>query len=366
MADAMRGRRPIGWSPLLPELGFTDPENECSIAPPLPCVLLDEDALGEWGTPELFGRLVYWDYRRERYLSALSDEELDQRAADAWLNAYDYEGESKLIVNFSDPNHVQAFARFGEVMQELMLRHGEIPENWYTELGTRWGVKPGSKTTARALEWIKARQGLAVTDSIIRYSKLPYLKEALERGRFVLRGASGYKEDPSLNRAQTAEELEIAYDIDLKRTRVELLAEDGKQKIGDLKPFRARVTKRAPTDAYVFCTTRRISARLLEDFGATAFLLIHDRKAFLERLSAVTKVVLPSWDMLAFDVAYFDPFSKDAGNAQPLFTKPASYQYQHEHRVIWLPPSPRFDLPEISFEMGPLKDISEIVNLGDD
>jgi hypothetical protein len=366
MAAALRGMRPLGWSPLPPALGFADPDDECSVAPAPPRVLVDEEALGEWGTQDLLSTLFYWDYRHERYLSALSDEELSQRAADAMLNAYDYTGETQLIVDFNDQNHVQAFARLAEVMQELVLRHGAIPEKWSTDLGTRWGVKAGSKTTARALEWIKAHQGLAVTDSIIRYSKLPFLREALERGRFVIRGASGYKEDSSLNRAQTAKELEIAYDVDLKRTRVELLDKDGRQKIGDLRPTRAKVTKRAPTDAYVFCTSRRISARLLDDFGANAFLLIREREAFLERLSAATEVVLLKWEMLAFDVAYFDSFAKNAADAQPLFTKPASYQYQYEHRVIWLPPSPRFDLPEISFEIGPLKDIAEIVNLGDD
>jgi hypothetical protein len=365
MAAALAGKRPHGWSSLPLGLGFTDPDDECSVAPPLPSVLVDEEALGEWGTPEFFGQLVGLDYKRERYLAGLTGENLNQRAADAVLNAYDYVGESQLIVDPNSQGHVEALARLGEVMEELRLRHGRVPDGWYQDIANQWGLKAGSKTTARALAWIQAHQGLH-TDGVVKYGKLVHLRDALEHGRFLVKPASMYAGDPSLNRAQAADELTITYDVDVKRTRFEILNEEGTQEAGNLSPIRAVVTKRSPTDVYVFCTSRLISARLFHDFESNGCLLVRDRETFLKRLAGATNLALSGWEMLAFDVGYFDAFARTAADAQPLFSKPVKYRYQHEHRVVWLPPSPRFDLPPIWVEIGCLADIAEIINVEDD
>lgn len=364
---ALTGRRPARFGAIPADWGMIDPTNEFSWAPPPPPVEVLPAALDKFGTPEFFYQLVSIDYRRERYLEALPDNELTDRAADAMLNVYDFSEAQKLDVNLDDQATVQALSRMGEVMEEVRLRRGEISADWYRELAKRWGLPKTPDKIRAALAGIRKHSSSlpegGIADGVAKYGEVSHMEEALERGRFLISPASRYTEDPSLNRAQSAVELEFEYPVDLKRTRFELLSEDRKTNFGPIPMTSAKVTHRFSTNVYVFCSSRRLGPRLFNDFDADACLLIRDRHAFMSRLVAATTTLLPDWRVLAFDVNYLDPFSKDARAARPVFTKPIRYQYQHEHRVIWVPPTTKDALDPFFVEIGSLSDIAEVIRL---
>jgi len=361
---ALSGTRPPTFGRVPRSLPIHDQNDQYSLVSTPPMVPIDDKALGKWGTPEFFGELTTVDYRRDRYLSGQPEALLDQRAIDAVINVFEIEGDRELAVNLADLSALNAISRLGEVMEEIKLRRGGLPSGWLETLAAKWGGPGGTPTrTRKALESIASRQG-RYSDSVAKFGNFAHLREALERGNFLITPASKYA-DQSLNRAQTADELVFEHHLDMRQTRVELFDEENVNKIADLTPSSATVTRRAGTDAYVFCTSRRVSARLFHDFAADGCLLIHDRKTFMRRLAHSTRAYFPEWTILSFDVRYLDPFAPESSRARPLFDKPAGYEYQCEHRVIWLPPTAKHDLERVSIEIGPLIDVAELIFIGE-
>jgi hypothetical protein len=360
--SALKGERPTSFSAIPEGLGIADPANENSLVTPRPVVAINEDSLGKWGTPELYAQLVAIDYRKERYLEGFPKEDLTGRAVDAVINMLELEGERTLVVNFGEAPVLDALARLGEVMEEMRLREGPLPETWYAELAAKWGGVPGTpERTRRALTWIQSRKAAPV-GGLVRFGRIDHLEAALKTGSIRLGPASMYA-DPSLSRAQLANELAFDHHVDTRRHRFELWDETNTKKLADLDPIKPTITRRAATDAYVLSFTRRISARLFHAFQADGCLLIHDESAFKARLADATRLALPGWEMLALDVRYVDSFSPEGRNATPLFVKPASHQYQREHRILWLPPAPAMNLTPVFVELGSLTDIAELVRI---
>lgn len=195
---------------------------------------------------------------------------------------------------------------------------------------------------------------------MVKYGQREHLEAALETGRLRLSPASKL-DDPTLNRAQQARELELEFELDTKRSRVEILSADKSQSFGKVDPLRLTIARKAPTDFYVWCASRTLSARLFFDFSADACLVIADRGEFLRRLAAAAEGELPGWRLAEGAVRYYDPFSRWAERASIPFWKPVGYEYQSEYRTVFVPSQPPVaPLDFVWMDLGPLGDIATL------
>ena len=364
-ATALGGERPSGWeSPSVVPSFAEAPDETFSVAPPLPHVSIDSDALGRWGTEEFMFHLMHIDYKNDRYMEALSEDELLQRAVDAVINAIDFDGPSRMITDVNNEDHLQAMAWLAEVIEELRIRRGDLPDDFVESLVRESGLQVSPAVTGRALRWIWSQRFRTIVGGLAKFGQEEHIRAAYHSGAVRLTPASHYDADLDLNRAQRGTELEVRHEIDVKRSTFNLLDENRKLLHANIQIHRATGSKRSPTDAYLFCGANRITARLFHDFGH-ACLIIHDRDEFVRRLADAAKSKLFGWSMESFRVTYFDGFEPLAESAVPIFFKEAKYRYQAEHRVAWFPPEPMFALQPLILEVGPLTDIAEIVCLSD-
>lgn len=148
VAEALRGRRPASFGVLPTDMGITDPADECSWAPPPPAITVNVAELTPYDDPETLFHLVNLDYRNERYLQNLSDDNVLERALDALVNTHNFEAPHRILIDVDDSAIVRAMARLGEAAEELRLRHGDAAlRSWITKLAPRWGTAGVGGTT---------------------------------------------------------------------------------------------------------------------------------------------------------------------------------------------------------------------------
>lgn len=354
-AAALRGQRPERFATVASDLGVADPDGNVSMITEIPDVIVDEEALGKWGTPELQMELVAMDYRRERYLEQTPLPELIKRGGAALINMFELEGPGHSVADLSDAAVLRAIARVSEVHEELKLRGEPIPPSWGPSLGMEW--EPDR--ARRATKWAKSSSTLP-KGTVVRFGKAQHLQAMFDRGVVRLGAASGYA-DESLNQAQRADELALKHYIDVKRNRFELWDETRTKKLGEFEPIRPTVTRNAASDVLVLCLSRRISGRMFHAFEADGCLVIRDEMEFKKRLVEASSSALVGWEMMAGDVAYLDSYSPESRDATALFTKPAEFEYQKEHRILWMPEKPSWNLEAHLLELGPLGDIAHLL-----
>jgi hypothetical protein len=60
-------------------------------------------------------------------------------------------------------------------------------------------------------------------------------------------------------------------------------------------------------------------------------------------------------------VTYIDPLLPSVTMPDVPMSKHFRYTYQHEYRFVWLPTEAKGQLSYVDLELGPLKDIAELV-----
>lgn len=130
----------------------------------------------------------------------------------------------------------------------------------------------------------------------------------------------------------------------------------------------ATVQHRKHSDHYLYCVSVAFECRLFFDFDADACIIVRDQQEFVQRLKAYMSWRLPGWSIY-FDMAkYVDPYFilqilPTAGN-DIFFLKSFHYMYQHEHRLVAIPPKDwREPLRPIFLKLGSLEKIAKIVLL---
>jgi len=358
---ALKGNQVAAFQPLPKGLPIADPANECSWAPRPPDLDFNSEAFQPYNDPEILFHLAAHDYRTERYLEQLNDEELAARAADALRSVYNFEKAGVFLVDAADPRVVAALVRCHEATAEYRIRN---PAGWQELIAklVEQVKLPDSKgpTVGRAMEWIETLRGRPLT-GFAKYGRKEHMEELFHHGRVRFTPASYYS-DPSLNQARNAQELVFEVPVDLKRTRIEIRDETNTPSLGFVEPVNA-TTSRAARDLYVFCASQRISARMFFDFEADACVLVTDREEFMRRLAAALATAAPDHELLACNVEYVDTFAPDARRASPLTHKPIRYDYQCEHRLLLVPP--RDSRPEgiLTVELGSLHDVATFFSL---
>jgi hypothetical protein len=248
-------------------------------------------------------------------------------------------------------------SRFAEVLGEIELRHGKYPEGWHRGI-VDFSNMPGSiqKLGAAAVPVLRASAPLD-DPYLVKYGESRFLEPALTEGKLRVSPAASYA-DPSLTAAIRDDELQAQVDFDPSA-----LGLSGGSWPGRSSGFGRRklVTKQLDTNYYVYCGAARLLPRLLGDFNADACLVIRDPNAFINRVADAMAEQLPDWHPAVRYVEYYDPLQVNPAEVSAPFFKHFKYAYQHEVRIVWMPPAPRTTLSTIGLTLGSLEDIAEIV-----
>ena len=304
-----------------------------------------------FGEPKWY-ELVRLEYRRDRFMQRLTDEELGRRVSDITANLTRVTEDGKLgLLETRDPALMYWFIRFTETLEEVALRYGPYPagfrEGRICAQGMPDSLNPRKLGTPRSLVGKSQYKG----DGIVKYGREQYLRRALDRGALRISPASAYL-DASLNTAIQDDELTAALDLAFPSPPQIVIPGEGKSYI------RLTGAQRLETNYYVFCTSRALELRLFADFGADCCLVIHNLTDFAERLCAAVDDALPGWRHIQDNLEYYDPLQVMPGQIHLPLSKHFRYAYQKEYRFAWLPPQPKERLEPLHLELGNLKDIA--------
>jgi hypothetical protein len=300
-------------------------------------------------------------YRRDRYMTYLTPQELAERSNDLMNNLMTLTEDQKIGIKPMDDVGGYFSAAYTHILEECVLREYEYPfpldqvKEWHHPQYD-W---PGIQSAIRAFKGKAPKAG----SYLVKYGKSEYLIPAFERGAIRVFPASRY-DDPSLNYAIRDKELELKIHLRPSKNAVltELASdlESAVASVGDLTEI-----LKAPTNYYVYCLAGDFDNRLFGDFNADACLLITDIVAFVERLVRAVAPKLPGWNGAGTGVKYIDPLNTKKEEIDLLYCKDFRYAYQKEYRLIWTPPDPKTKLDPIDVTLGSVKDCCDLILLKD-
>jgi hypothetical protein len=302
-------------------------------------------------------------YRARRYMEHLTDDELQQRAKDVFLNMLVITQEAKIGLPPISPESTCWMEVWTHVLEEFVVRFGPYPAGFGTGFMKTVAIPvPSNPLAERAAAAVSARaapQGAY----LVKYGKLKHLKPAYELGRLRIAPASAYS-DPSLNPAIRDEELEVEIQPPPSEIRLTVIdPKSGKSK-GSISPLGNKIKKVSRTNYYVSCFSSLFTPRLFLDFDdADACLLITRPREFIEAVFAEFERKLPAFTGLDKPVRYIDPLNTSLRDLDVFFCKHFRYAYQKEFRIVWLPKKLCSDLDPVFLELGKLSDYAELISL---
>ena len=298
------------------------------------------------------------DYRRRRYLADASDADVAQRFRDILFNYHSVTAEGRLGVNTDREESLRCLPLLTHVLQEFNLRGGipaeiasksDLPFITFPELPNGFKILNGATMPERPL---------------IKFGKKEHMAAMLQEGTIRIAAASSYA-DPSLNRAIKDDELSLSV-FALKNEASVQVADRTTGKSGPRLQAIGDVTiTDSVFEFYVYCMCEKYDYRLLDDFGATAMVVIHDHRAFGQRfLKAIKNRFGDGYRYMWVPVHYVDPYNYDPIRLATHFSKHFRYAYQHEYRFLMVPKDNRTDpLPPFFVNIGPLADIATYYSL---
>jgi hypothetical protein len=307
------------------------------------------------------------EYRVYRYMEHLSQPDLDRRAADVFVNLCDVNLDGKISISGPSGETFRWLVSWTHVLEELRLRSGSPS----SELGFVRHVRAElpnvqSPLARKAADAARART-LQPGAFLVKYGRQQHLRATLERGAIRINPASAYS-DPSLNAATRDDEL--VFSIQPHPSEISLEVFDGRtgRSKGRMFPIGGVISKRSPTNYYVYCLSGSLAPRLFLDFDYEACLVIREPDVFIKRLIVAVENSLPGWVGASFVMSYIDPVRPDRTIEQILvpLCKHFRYSYQREVRLTWAPPEAVTDLSPIDVELGSLAGCCELVELSDE
>ncbi len=293
-------------------------------------------------------------YLSNRYLSQLKKSELESRLDDILLNMLVFSEDG--LPSFNQTIQMKGLVeRFIHLDEEGIQRGNPIPNN-LLEDASRYLCK--YQNVRRAIKAWGNREPI-MGEYLVKFSKRKYLTQMIDSGKIRVNPASFY-DDPSLNQAVQDKELSqilvLPQGTNLKR----------KMGSGNYKEIEGilniSLTKKSPTDFYVYCMTKLYQHRLFDDFNADACLLIYDINKFTKRFLDYLKKDYSDWLLASGEVYYYDPFFPISPSNIP-FNKHFRFWYQSEYRIVFEPKNPVEILKPVDLEIGQLDDCCELIFL---
>jgi hypothetical protein len=300
-------------------------------------------------------------YREDRYARHLSQVELNGRIRDILLNqlVVTEHGKVGLISIDEETRHWPEI--WTHVLEEMRLRHGPYPAGFTREvLHSEPFPDLAGELAAKAAKVLSTLGGSR--DVFVRYSKREYIEALVARGALRIQPASAFR-NPDHNGAVRDDELALVTSGVLSRDDIVRLVRNPQDVPPDAKDHRFEVKFKAAGNYWMYCLSTAIAPRLFVDFGADACVVIHDRKAFQERLRNAAAGPLRATVASDGAATYVDPLRPRSAQLSVPMAKHFRYSYQREYRFVWHPRSPTEQLSHVDVELGPLGDIADLILL---
>lgn len=326
-------------------------------------------------------RSEWWraQYRQHRYLEHLTAPALGERLRHVLNNLVTITDDARIGVRVNDPTIDFWSAKWTHVLEEYHLRRVDFPYDVMRTHSLPAPLRPkhGPHSKGRRLLWSQVLPRLA-SGSIVKFGRLPHLRDAFEHGRIRLCPASFY-DDPSLGpHRQDSETSRITYIHPFGKGARLIERADGTPVVDMPEiPILGNIEVRTDfCDYYVWCTSISMQPRLFIDFSADSALIIHNEREFAKRLAWATQrsvYDLPArfhgLDCEWKCVQYFDPYDPPRPPNDRLsvpWSKPLQFAYQREWRFVGIPfPTIDSGLPVLNVKLGPLFDVARLVYVGD-
>jgi hypothetical protein len=310
-------------------------------------------------------------YRGERYLRDLSDNELFARAGDLMTVTLRHSKDGKIALSpvGEDPSKME---RFTHVLEELVIRRIDYRQPGIVE--AMRPPQPRSPKVKRALQILASRSW--PDPILVKFGARKHMAPLFLEGRGRISLAKTY-DDPFLGYARADDESRISvyvHPIDAHRLMGVEHKPDGSSRGLDIDvPYlgSVKIDLQATSDFYVYCMAESCDARMFDDFTTSnsnvdTCVVVTRPEAFRARLRGVIASQLPGWKLIEGPVMYVDPFFGRVHQLAPQFCKHFRFEYQKEYRLLWLPSQPDYAMkpaPEdhINFDLGPLTDCASLI-----
>lgn len=317
-------------------------------------------------------RSDFWrrSYDERRYMRTLTQDELNHRFRDLFLNFLRLkEGDATIgLVPVNEDGSVW-IEKITHFFEEMYLRHGPPPAGFTREM-----VSPGNETfpdfasdLARKAATRIAQLNLKRGDVFMKFGRRRHMEDLYKAGVLRVQAASYFSANDH-NLAIKDDELNIVLSGALSRADVLRLVQNPRDVPPNLRDQHVKMTITCPTDYWLYCLTNSVQPRLFVDFKADTCVIVRDRDAFRQKLAACAKVndKLSQSKMREGNANYIDPLlpPKDISpNICIPLTKYFGYTYQDEYRFCWIPKTAQEKVPYIDLELGSLTGIAELINL---
>lgn len=289
------------------------------------------------------------EYREDRYLEHLDEENIFERCSHLMASLITLESNGKIgMLRHTELNAQSIMIKFTHVLEELGLR-GK---------GLRKGLLDSVAAPEPSLEFAKK-----FTEMKSKFGgNKGYLfkfgqSEFLSKYSFKIALASSYGKYDNISQKDS----ELKATLTPPPKDFTITTANG-EKIKDISGVKLQFE--TSWDYYIFCTSFKLDFRLFNDFEADSCLVIKDRGKFSKVLGEAMNELVPLEEMKYGLVEYFDPVKHNRkGEPEIQFHKHLKYFYQSEHRHVFSPRTQSNLKEEIFLELPELKDICELVKI---
>ncbi len=306
-------------------------------------------------------RHIAWrmDYRNDRYMEALSLEDLMERFSDLMANILTHSADAAKIAPIGILENESYWIGLTHVLEEMDLRRESYQQ---PSINMTHMVIPRSERVLKSMA-LAGRKVLLLDNCHYKFGKREHMEALVNSGCIRIAPASSFASS-DLNGARRDNELSLATRPSIEHLR-SLCNRDGidppsKSLSGD--QGWTYVTQ-AKTDYFLYCLALRFDHRLFDDFEADSCVVIRDPLAFQQRLRSRVEGVLVGWKPYSTQVDYIDPMFPPVETLNPFFCKHFRFYYQREYRHFWIPAEEPPPLKPFFMDLGSLTDIAEVVPL---
>ena len=275
-------------------------------------------------------------YRENRYCRRLTQDELNQRIRDIFLNMLRLTPEGKVGLPAMSAQAIQWMVSWTHVLEEMKLRHGPYPKGFTSDILHREPYPDFAGTLAQTAASVLSSRAVASQDLLIKYGRPHFMTALYEHGRFRVQSASYYGRADH-NGAVRDDELALQISLSVRRDDVCKVVSNPEEVPPEYPGQRMNFRYEHPIDYWVYCLTSSVEPRLFVDFNALACVVVRNRSEFIRRLKAVEGRFFPGARVHAGAAEYIDPCRPAGARIFLPMSKHFRYAYQQEFRIVWEP-----------------------------
>lgn len=299
-------------------------------------------------------------YRANRYCRHLSQNELNQRVRDIFLNNLRLTREAKIGLPPMGPEGIRGMELWTHVLEEMSLRHGPYPNGFtrdilHSEPFPDFVGELGQKAAS-----VLSAKGLKPGEAFIKFGKAEHMRALFERGAMRIQSASYYA-TPSHSGAIRDDELSLPLSLSLTREDIVRAVLNPQAVPNEPIDQRLDIKYSAGTDYWLYCVTTAVEPRLFVDFQADACVIIKDRERFQKLITLQSAQHFTGTGHRHGKAIYIDPLLPNTAVIDVPMSKHFRYEYQQEYRFVWHPTEPRANLRHVDVAVGSLTGIAELV-----